>query len=108
MKEIYAVVRRYRDRDRYTVYSGPETYFYESREEAQKVADDMNAPLLKRLADENTDERKRIDGLNREHDALVRAGLRRYRKPLEAFKVLSSDESYEVCEYYLHGVRDGT
>ncbi len=108
MKEIYAVVRRYLDRDRYTVHSGPEGDFYESREEAQKVADGLNVPLLERLAEENLKEKKHITRLNKEHDALVKAKLERRRKPLEAWVRTLLEEEYVVFEYDLHEVNDGT
>ena len=105
MKEIYAVVRRYRDRDNRIAYSKPEDEFYESKEEAQKVADGKNAPLVAELAAKNSQEKKRVALVNKEHEVLAKAGLRRgWSKPLEAFEQTELEESYEVFEYDLHEV----
>ena len=109
MKEIYAVVRRYKDRDNRIAYSRPEDDFYESREEAQKVADGKNAPLVAELAAKNSQEKKRVGLLNKEQEVLANAGLRKgWCTPLEAFVQTELEESYEVWEYDLHEVNDGT
>ena len=108
MKEIYAVVRRYSDRDNRYAYSKPEE-FYESREDAQRVVDGKTAPLVSELAAKNSQEKKRVALINKEHEVLAKAGLRTgWSKPLEAFEQTELEESYEVFEYDLHEVSDGT
>lgn len=96
--EIWEVVKSYRDRDNYMRWGGTDGMFYESKEEAQLIADRLNAKARDnqfRMWDQSDRE---ITQRQAEHDALVEKGFRKpytmghpVFKPIDEFEIEPHD-----------------